>query len=80
MPLPFSTPVIEVDSVIAGVVVALATDPARPLAETTETVVTVPDPTELKLSAPEPSVTKAWPVVPSVPGSVNVVLEEVLAD
>lgn len=31
-------------SVIAGVVVAVATVPARPLAETTETLVTVPDP------------------------------------
>jgi hypothetical protein len=29
---------------MAGVVVALATVPARPLALTTETVVTVPDP------------------------------------
>ena len=33
-----------VDSVIAGVVVGLATVPASPLAETTETVVTVPEP------------------------------------
>jgi hypothetical protein len=75
-----STPVIDVESVIAGVDDAFATDPASPLAETTETVVTVPEPTELKLSDPEPSVVNACPFVPSVPGSVNVVLEEVLAD
>jgi hypothetical protein len=36
------TPVIVVESVIAGVVVALATVPAKPFADTTETVVTVP--------------------------------------
>jgi hypothetical protein len=42
--LPFKTPVIDVDKVIAGVVVALATVPAKPLAETTETLVTVPAP------------------------------------
>jgi hypothetical protein len=35
---------IEVESVIAGVVVAFATLPAKPLAEATETVVTVPEP------------------------------------
>ena len=44
MPLPFSTPVIDVETVIAGVEVAVATVPAKPLAETTETLVTVPDP------------------------------------
>ncbi len=33
-----------VDKVIAGVVVALATDPAKPLAEATDTEVTVPVP------------------------------------
>jgi hypothetical protein len=35
-------PVTDVVNVIAGVVVGLATVPANPLAETTETVVTVP--------------------------------------
>jgi len=34
----------DVDKVIAGVDVAVATVPAKPLAETTETLVTVPDP------------------------------------
>ena len=42
VPLPFTIPVTVVESVIAGVVVALATVPARPLADTTETEVTVP--------------------------------------
>lgn len=69
-----------VDSVIAGVVVAVATDPAKPLAETTDTEETVPEPTELKLKVPDPSVLSTCPFIPSVPGSVNVVLEEVLAD
>jgi hypothetical protein len=40
----------------------------------------VEPPTVAKLSVPEPSVTNAWLGLPSVPGSVNVVLEEVLAD
>ena len=44
MPLPFNTPLTLVVSVIAGVVVAVATVPANPLAETTDALVTVPDP------------------------------------
>jgi hypothetical protein len=36
------TPVTVVDNVIAGVVVAVATVPAKPLAKTTEALVTVP--------------------------------------
>lgn len=44
VPLPESMPVIEVDMVIAGVVVAFATVPAKPLADATDTEVTVPDP------------------------------------
>jgi hypothetical protein len=44
VPLPFKTPVMLVESVIAGVVVALVTVPAKPFADTTETVVTVPEP------------------------------------
>ena len=43
VPLPFSSPVTVVDRVMAGVVVAVATVPARPFAETTETDWTVPD-------------------------------------
>ena len=46
VPLPLSMPVIVVDSVMAGVEVAVATVPAKPLADTTETVVTVPLPVE----------------------------------
>jgi len=34
----------DVESVIAGVVVAVATVPAKPLAEVTDTLVTVPEP------------------------------------
>jgi hypothetical protein len=37
-------PVTVVESVIAGVVVGFATVPANPFAETTDTVLTVPDP------------------------------------
>ena len=44
VPLPFNTPVMDVVSVIAGVLVGLATVPAKPLAETTETLCTVPPP------------------------------------
>lgn len=42
VPLPLRTPVIDVVRVRAGVVVALATVPAKPLADATDTVVTVP--------------------------------------
>jgi hypothetical protein len=46
-----------VDKVIAGVVVAVATVPANPLAETTETLVTVPVPAvEEMVIEPEPLV------------------------
>jgi hypothetical protein len=44
VPLPSKIPLTVVLRVIAGVVVELATVPARPLAETTETLVTVPIP------------------------------------
>lgn len=40
--LPFKTHVIDVVSVIAGVVVAVATVPVNQFAETTEALVTVP--------------------------------------
>lgn len=43
VPLPLSNPVIEVDSVSAGVAPPLDV-PAKPLVETTETAVTVPEP------------------------------------
>ena len=42
MPLPFNTPVMLVDKVMAGVVVSVATVPAKPLAETIDALVTVP--------------------------------------
>ena len=44
VPLPFRRPVMLVVTVMAGVVVALATEPAKPFAEATDTVVTVPLP------------------------------------
>ena len=44
VPLPLINPVIVVVNVIAGVVVAVATVPANPLAETTDAEVTVPLP------------------------------------
>ena len=44
-----SSPVMLVVSVIAGVVVAVATVPASPLADTTDTLVTVPLPLLLKV-------------------------------
>lgn len=43
VPLPCRMPVMVVESVMAGVVVAVATVPASPLADTTETEVTVPE-------------------------------------
>lgn len=42
VPLPERMPVTVVESVIAGVVVAVATVPAKPLADTTDTLVTLP--------------------------------------
>jgi hypothetical protein len=50
VPLPFNKPVMVVESVIAGVVVAVATVPASPLADTTDTLVTVPRPIELAVT------------------------------
>ena len=44
VPFPFNTPVSEVPMVIAGVEVEVATDPLKPLALTTEALVTVPPP------------------------------------
>jgi len=52
VPFPLIIPVTEVEIVIAGVVVAVATLPAKPLAETTETLVTVPpNPVAVKVPA-----------------------------
>ena len=52
VPLPFTRPVTVVESVMAGVVLAVATEPARPLADTTDADVTVPVP----LTDSQPSV------------------------
>ena len=65
VPLPFSRPVIVVESVIAGVVVAVATVPASPLADTTETLVTVPPPSVAHVGAPAPPLVSTWPSVPA---------------
>lgn len=50
VPFPDKMPVTVVEIVIAGVLVAVATLPANPLAETTETLVTVPKSTSLVLA------------------------------
>ena len=56
MPLPFKIPLNEVPTVIAGVVVELATLPVNPFAVTTDTPVTVPvPPAGAQLSVPVPS-------------------------
>jgi hypothetical protein len=44
VPLPFNSPVTVVERLIDGVVVGFVTVPANPLAEVTETLVTVPEP------------------------------------
>ena len=74
VPLPVKIPLIEVPNVIAGVVVALATVPVNPLADTTETEVTVPEPPPkvTQLRTPLPSVCKTWLAVPSSTGRVKV--------
>ena len=66
VPLPLSRPVIEVDMVMAGVVVAVATVPAKPLADTTETLVTVPLVAgAAQVGAPPVVAVKTCPVVPA---------------
>ena len=44
VPFPYNRPEMLVDIVMAGVVVEVATVPAKPLADTTDTLVTVPVP------------------------------------
>jgi hypothetical protein len=66
VPLPDNTPVAVVVSVIAGVVVGLATVPAKPFALTTETVVTVPPVAGFCQLGDEPVVAvRTCPVVPA---------------
>jgi hypothetical protein len=57
VPLPLRSPEIVVEIVIAGVVVAVATVPAKPFAETTETEDTVPDPAAGVIHAGRPETT-----------------------
>jgi hypothetical protein len=69
VPLPCNKPEIVVDNVIAGVVVGLDTDPAKPFAVDTETLVTVPlDAVEYKTPPtkdnPDPTVTLLNPPDP----------------
>lgn len=76
VPLPDKIPVTLVVRVIAGVVVAVATVPANPLAVTTDTLVTVPAPLPVAVrtpavrSNPVPTVTLANSPVLSNPASV----------
>ena len=65
--LPFKTPVIEVERVIAGVVVALATLHANPLADTTLAVVTVPQAEGAVYLTPLACAESATSIYPSVP-------------
>ena len=66
VPLPLSKPVIVVVKVIAGVVVAVATVPAKPLADTTDTLVTVPLVAgAAQVGAPPVVAVNTWPVVPA---------------
>jgi hypothetical protein len=67
VPFPLITPVTLVVSVIAGVVVGLATVPAKPFADTTEAELTPP---------PEELITYGEPEVP-VPVSVTFVPAEI---
>ena len=66
VPFPLSTPVTDVVSVMAGVVVDVATVPAKPLAVTTETEVTVPFVAGAAKvgTAPAPAEVKTCPTVP----------------
>lgn len=63
---PFKTPVIEVERVIAGVVVDVATDPEKPFADTTLTLVTVPVPAAYVGIFNVPPENVAAPLVPVV--------------
>jgi hypothetical protein len=65
VPLPLISPVMVVVNVIAGVVDAVATVPANPLADTTEAVVTVPDAGVVQAyPVAVPLTAKTWLAVP----------------
>ena len=64
VPSPLIRPVTEVEIVMAGVVVAVATVPAKPLAETTDAEVTVPEEAAVQLGAEPDVAVKTCPVVP----------------
>jgi len=57
---------------MAGVVVSVATVPDIPLAETTDTDVTVPEPPAAQVKTPLPLVCKNWLASPSLAGKVIV--------
>ena len=65
VPLPLSRPVMVVESVIAGVVVAVATVPANPLADTTDTLDTLPAAAVDHVGVPAPALVSTWPSVPA---------------
>ena len=72
VPFPLSTPVTVVLRVIAGVVVAVATVPASPLADTTDVEVTVPDePVADRVSVPP----RATVPPPEIPDPLAIVIE-----
>ena len=79
VPLPFNSPVMVVESVMAGVVVDVATVPARPFADTTETLVTVPpDDGEVLVTVIEPEPLEMEIPVPAVKVDFASVLPVVL--
>lgn len=77
VPFPLTIPVTVVERVIAGVVVALATVPAKPFADATDAVVTVPTETDPPSEMAEPLIVMdefvSWllPMPDSVPPSVR---------
>ena len=66
--LPYRMPEVDVDNVIAGVVVDVATEPLNPFAETTETFVTVPVPPTESHEVFVPSVLSTLPLFPPCEG------------
>jgi hypothetical protein len=64
VPLPARTGVVRVvEIVMAGVVVAVATVPAKPFADTTEAEVTVPEEAAPQAGTPL-TIVRTWPLVP----------------